>query len=207
MANRRERISFQPRRNNPVLVQRHRQPPSVMRASPEALRTRETREAVLEQIAHLGEEAGALQQHVGLIPEDVLTGRPLPGDPSFKEIYGLLALFDERVYLPVAARLAEADEARVETPDAGELLTGGGWNDLEMQAIIQRVRSARSRLVRALSDVPFDAWQRTVAIDGKRTDVFGLAYAIVRRDAELLRAAARRLHESRLTSREEDLPK
>ncbi len=162
---------------------------------------------MLDQLVHLGDEVAALHQHLDVIPNEVLEGRPLDGDLSFKEMYALLALFDERVYGPMVSQLSSAENVRAETPDEKALLAGAAWNDLDMHEIIDRVRSARSSLVERLTDLPLEAWHGELTVDGDATDVFGLVYGVIQHDATLLRAAAIRLHESRLTSREEDLPK
>ncbi|MEX0821000.1 MAG: hypothetical protein WD021_02540 [Rhodothermales bacterium] len=173
----------------------------------DSLRTRETREALLEQLDHLRDEVDALRRHVAVIPTEILEGRPLPDDPSFKEIYSLLALFDERVYEPAVSRLSGTEVVQVDMPEDRDLLAEEQWNQRDMDRIVERVRSARAGLVERLASLSFDAWHLELKVDGDKTDVFGLAYAIVQHDVALLRSAAYRLHESRLTSREEDLPK
>lgn len=170
-------------------------------------RTHDTRQSFLEQLAHTSHEVEALHHHLDLIPNEVLVGRPLDSDYSFKEIYALLALFDERFYGPVVGRIASQEEVRIEAPDERVLLAETAWNDLDMREIIDRFRSERSRLLKDLNDLPINLWQEDLTVGEERTDLFGFVYSIIHRDASLLRTAAYRLHESRLTSREEDLPK
>lgn len=178
-----------------------------MSKSSEPHRTSETRQALLEQLAHLGDEVDKLKRHVELIPSEVLQGRPLRTDPSFKEMYGLLAVCDERVYSPAVLQLAASGLVEVDASAEARFAGEGAWNEMEMHEIIERIRSNRSKLVDGLAGLSLEAWHRNVIIDGKTTDVFGLAYHIIQHDAALLRSAAYRLHESRLTTREEDLPK
>lgn len=178
-----------------------------MSTSTESPRNPETRRAMLKQLAHLKEEVGALRRHLSIIPASVLVGRPLETDPSFKEIYALLCVSDEKLYAPAVERLAAGDGASLATRSDEELLAGEAWNEMDMEEIIGRVQSARDGLVETLETLPPARWHDSLDVDGERTDVFGLAYGIVQHDADLLRAAAYRLHESRLTSREEDLPK
>lgn len=178
-----------------------------MTESLEPFRTNEARQALLEQLAHLGDEVAALKRHVELIPDEVLEGRPLDADPSFKEIYGLLIAYDERVYGPAVRLLTKSGGAQVDLPKIEDMLEETVWNELAMDEIIDRVRVVRSNLVKRLDALSLEAWRGEVAFDGDATDVFGLAYRIIQHDAELLRTAAYRLHESRLTSRDEDLPK
>lgn len=175
--------------------------------SSELLRTDETRQAFLEQLAHLGDEVNALKRHVQLIPSGVLEGRPLEGDPSFKEIYGLLVAYDRSVYGPAVLQLSASGSVRVDTPDEKALLEETAWNDVDLPAIIDRAATGRSKLVERLARLDLETWRRRMTIDGEMTDVFGLAHHIVQHDATLLRRAAYRLHESRLSSRDEDLPK
>ena len=169
---------------------------------PDAARTAEAREELLAQIAHLIDETEALRQHLGIIPDDVLTGRPLASDPSFKEIYGMIAAIDEQVYAPALDALENGSEGSVSMPDAAEFLTGSTWNERHIETLIDGTQSARAALVERLEKLDVDAWKRTVSIDDQRSDVFGLAYSIAQHDASLLQAAAYRLHESRLSNRD-----
>ena len=74
------------------------------------------------------------------------------------------------------------------------------------------MRDARQALLDQLTAAPPDAWQRTAtlasATDDSETLTLG-AYVlrICQHDADRLRDLAYRLHESKLTSRAEDLPK
>lgn len=170
-------------------------------------RTEENRRALIDQLAYLIDEVHALKRHVDLVPVAVLQGRPFEGAPSLKEIYALIALYDERVYQPALAEISANESAHISIPERDALLSGRDWNEVDMEAVIERVAAARSQLVARLERTPVDAWRRTVTVDGKQVDLFGLAYGIAQHDAERLSEAAYRLHESRLTSRDEDLPK
>lgn len=165
------------------------------------------RRALLDQLAYLIDETDVLRKHLGRIPESVLEGKPTPGDLSFREMYVALGLFDEKIYAPAAERLAEAETVSLDVPDARELLDEAGTERADMRVALDRIRSARARTTALFARLDLDAWSRPVAIDGTAANAFGLARHIIRRDADLLRAAATRLHESRLTSRREDLPK
>lgn len=169
---------------------------------PDAARTVEAREELLAQIAHLIDETEALRQHLEIIPDDVLTGRPLASDPSFKEIYGMIAAVDEQVYAPALDAVENGSEGSVSMPEAAEFLRESAWNDRDIEVIIDGTQSMRAALVERLEKLDIDAWKRTVLIDGERSDVFGLAYSIAQHDASLLQAAAYRLHESRLSNRD-----
>ena len=78
---------------------------------------------------------------------------------------------------------------------------------MNLDALLVRVEQARSELVRRLAELDLHAWQAPLKVGADTTDLFGLAYHIIRRDTDLLRTAAERLYESRLASREQDLPK
>lgn len=169
----------------------------------------DARRALIEQVSHLAEEVDALRGHLALLPEEVLTGRPVASDPSFKEIYFLLAGYDEQVFTPALERLADGESGDVEirVPTEQEVLGDASANDVEMEEIIGLVAATRTKTAGLLQELGMEEWKQPLVVDGEQTDVFGLAYAIVQHDADLLRAAAYRLHESRLGSREEDLPK
>jgi hypothetical protein len=179
---------------------------SVMTARHPLPRTAETRQVLLDQLAHLVEEAAALKRFVDLVPPPVLEGRPLESDPSIKEIYGMLVACDERVYGPAVLQCAVSEEVSVEAPDEADL-EGATWNAVDMLELLERVQSARSNLVQRLARLPAELWCRTKVTLGESTDLYGLADHIIQHDAVLLRTAAHRLHESKLTSRDEDLPK
>lgn len=180
---------------------------SLMDARHPLPRTAETRQVLLDQLAHLSEEAAAMKRWVDLVPPQVLEGRPLDSDPSIKEIYGMLADCDERVYEPAVLQCTRSNEVSIEAPDEADLLEEAAWNDMDMLDLLDRVRSARSRLVERLAGLPAELWRRKKITLGEATDVYGLAHHIIQHDALLLRTAAYRLHESKLTTRDQDLPK
>lgn len=173
--------------------------------STDPFRNDEARQALLAQVAHLVDEMNAFTRHFGVIPTAVLEGRPVASAPSFKEIYGLLSTYDDEVYRPALEAAARGQAPDLSIPSDETLLERCAWNERSMDQIVDRVKDARSRLVAALKAL--SDWSAALTVDGEATDVFGMAYGIVRHDAALLRAAAHRLHESRLTSREDDLPK
>lgn len=163
----------------------------------DVVRSAEARDALLHQLAHLIDELEAIKPQLDLIPPEVLTGRPVESDPSFVEIYGLIASLDEAI-ISQAIRQIEDDDAVVFTSSAEELLEETLWNEKDTVAVLEEVRSKRSDLIAGLEQLSVEQWLLPVTIDGERTDLFGLAYHIIQHDAALLRAAAFRLHESRL---------
>ena len=178
-----------------------------MSAAPHAPRTGEVRQALIGQLAYLMDETDVLRMHLGRIPESVLEGRPVESDLSFREMYVALHLFDEEIYVPAAARLAKAETVSLDVPDARTLLDQAAPARADMQGALDRIRSARTKLGALFAGLDPDAWTRPVLVQGAATDVFGLVRHIVRHDVDLLRGAAIRLHESRLTARREDIPK
>ncbi len=173
----------------------------------DAPRTAGVRQALLDQLAYLIDEADVLRKHLGRIPESVLEGKPTASDLSFREMYVALYLFDEKIYSPAATRLAKAKTVSLDVPDARNLLDQFAPERADMDVALDRIRSARSELGALFARLDLKAWTGLVVIQGSATDLFGLARHVIRHDVELLRAAATRLHESRLTSRKEDIPK
>lgn len=178
-----------------------------MNDAPHAPRAGEVRQALIGQLAYLIDETDVLRKHLGRIPESVLEGRPVESDLSFREMYVALHLFDEEIYVPAAARLAKAETVSLDVPDARTLLDQAAPARADMQDALDRIRSARTKLGALFAGLDPDAWTRPVLVQGAATDVFGLVRHIVRHDVDLLRGAAIRLHESRLTARREDIPK
>ena len=159
------------------------------------------------QCAYLIDEATALAGLIDLVPEDVLTARPL-GRWSVKQTLGYLHDMDTQVFLPrLVAAMDGADdgevEPRVEEVDPDAFVEAGSWNDEAVGVLLAGLRRARGRLVERLQALPEEAWTRTVRLpDGERQSVYDLALHIARHDREHLSAVAYRLHEARLGSQE-----
>ncbi len=170
-------------------------------------RTAGVRQALLDQLAYLIDETTVLRKHLGRIPESVLEGRPIESELSFLEMYVSLYLFDEKVYSPAVARLAEGKDVSFDVPGAREMIDDVAPECTGIEAVLDHIGMARSGLAALFSGLDVHAWTCPVTINGAATDVFGLAHHVIRHDVDLLRRAATRLHESRLTSRREDIPK
>lgn len=170
-------------------------------------RTAGVRQVLLDQLAYLIDETAVLRKHVGRIPESVLKGRPIENELSFLEMYVSLYLFDEKVYSPVVARLAKGKDVSFDVPGEREILDDTAPERTEIETVLDHISMARTELAALFSGLDVHAWQAPVTINGAATDVFGLAHHVIRHDVDLLRRAATRLHESRLTSRREDIPK
>lgn len=167
----------------------------------------ELREALLEQLAYLGEEVKVLQRVIGRVPEPVLEGRPLEADRSIKELFGSFAARDERLHLPFVEQVVAEDEPRQEPVDDEVLLGEVDWNDREMPAVLEEVRSARAALVDALGQVPEEEWERGGYRGAEHLTLLELAHAITQEDAAVLRTVSYRLHESNLSAGPQGPPK
>ncbi|MEO0742179.1 MAG: DinB family protein [Bacteroidota bacterium] len=170
------------------------------------------REALLAQLGWLIVEAEALGPLMAALPPNVLTGRPMPDTHSVKETFGLLATLDHEVHAPQVARMLSEGTPALARAGEAALAEGSAWNDTNLAVLLDRMRDARQALLDQLTAAPPDAWQRTAmlasATDDSETLTLG-AYVlrICQHDADRLRDLAYRLHESKLTSRAEDLPK
>ena len=165
------------------------------------------REALQGQLAYLLDEVEALQEIVGRVPDALLAGRPVASDRSIKEIYGLLAVADEQVFLPLLQQVAVEEEPVWEAEDETALVEAEAWNEVPMPDLLHRVTAARGALVAFLQALPPEDWHRQAHWGGEAVDVYDILHAVTQRDADLLRVAGYRLHESHLTERPQDLPK
>lgn len=168
----------------------------------EALRTR-----LLDQLAYLCDEVVALQPIVDRIPEEVQSGRPIDSDLSIKEIFGLLVTINRHVYLPALQQMIADDEPTFSDTPTAELLADTDWNAHSIPSILEAIAEARRSVVAFLQALPATEWQRTATFDDQKRDIYGVAHSITQQDVTYLSAIGYRLHESKLTSRAEDLPK
>jgi len=168
---------------------------------PEALR-----DALLDQIAYLVDEIEALRTVVGGVPEQIKSGRPAPDALTMKELYGAIATLDAKVRRPRIGRMVEEDAPTLTPVDPDAEVREVGWNDKEMDAILDRVTEARQELVEALDALPLEAWHRTATLDGDTVTLFTLVHRMTQADAERLRDLGYRLHGAHLSERDEPLP-
>ncbi|MEX0747190.1 MAG: hypothetical protein WD275_04255 [Rhodothermales bacterium] len=152
----------------------------------------EIRQSLLGQMAHFADELRALRTQVHLIPDEILTGRPLERDLSIKEIYSLLVAYDEFVYEPAAKAVLMREESSPAQPDDSVLLERSGLLELDIDAILRRGEAARVRLLVILDSLT--DWSRSVG--GEAMDIRRLAYSIIQHDTMLLREAATRLYDA-----------
>jgi len=164
------------------------------------------REALLDQLAHLLDEIEALRRVVGDVPDEIKSGRPAPDALTMKEVYGAFATLDAEVRRPRIDQIAEGDDPTLTPVDETERVREDGWNECEIEAILDRVQTARRALVDRLRSLPPDAWHETGTLDGDAVTLFDLVYRMTQDDAERLRDLGYRLHGAHLSERDEPLP-
>ncbi len=154
------------------------------------------RDALLDQLGWLEDEAAALAPLLARLPVWAVEQAPLPTDLSAKETFAALAALDREVYPAWVARLQAEDAPDVTTPDP--LPGTDGANEQPLDALLDGLRLSRETFRETVEAVPAAAWARPIVVDGERTDLYGLALTIVRRDADHLKELAYRLHEADL---------
>ena len=174
----------------PVDLDRYSEPPR------DAKTLAARREALLDQLGWLEDEAAALAPLLAGLPAWAVEQAPLPTDLSAKETFAALTTLDREVYPAWLARLQAEDAPEVATPHP--LPGTDGANDRTLDALLDALRHARETLRGEMEAVDPDAWARPIVVDGERTDLYGLALLIVRRDADHLKELAYRLHEADL---------
>ena len=159
------------------------------------------REALLDQMGWIEDEARALGPLLGALPPWAVDQAPLPTDLSVRDTVAALAALD-RETLP-------AWFAAAETPagDAAPALSiprplpAPLPNNAALDALLADLAAARAALRVRAAAVPPAAWSRPLVLDGRETDLYGAALALVQHDADRLKEIAYRLHEADLTMR------
>ena len=157
------------------------------------------REALLDQLGWLEDEAAALAPLLEALPAWAVEQAPLPTSLSAKETFAGLAALDRDVYPAWIAHAQAEDAPDLQTPDPLPGMEDA--NEQSLGALLEHVRRQRAALRETWAGVPVEAWARPVVLDGERTDLYGLALAVVRRDADHLKELAYRLHEADLRPR------
>lgn len=158
----------------------------------------ELREALVEQLAYLMDEVDALGEVIVRVPDPILSGRPYEGELSIKEMYGVIALADETVFLPQIERLSEGGDVVIAHPDNAVLAAREPWSEYEMEVILARVKQARRRLVERVQTFDAAGWEAESFDEPDERGLYALLHAVIQHDTDMLRAAGHRLHESRL---------
>lgn len=158
------------------------------------------RDQLIEQAAHLIEELDALATQVASIPDEILSSRPLESEPSIKEMYALLGLYDRKVYFPAIQEITAGGDVALKGADDDELLAGQAWSDEPFADVTDFIRETRSELVALLRRLSDDDWTRSARAGKRNLSMLDVVYAVIRHDAEILRAVAMRFHDMRPSS-------
>ena len=156
------------------------------------------RAALLSRLETVALEAEALKRVVALVPDEVLSGRPVPEEPSIKELYGRLVDLDERAYLP-ALGMEAAGVSAGGTPGKGP--SEVPWDSQEIHGILDRLVKARMRLLSALADASEADWRRKYRVSDHDVSLYELADIILLKDLDILRSVGERLYSARLGGR------
>lgn len=163
---------------------------------PETLAAR--REALIDQLGWLADEAKALEPMLADLPAWALDRAPLPDDRTAKETLAHLALLDRDVYPKWMEQLVAGEHPTL--AEAGNE-TDSEANNRDLGDLLAGVREGRAALIETVRDVPESEWTRKAMLADEEVDLFDLALRIVRHDADCLRDLAYRLHEAELTNR------
>ena len=173
------------------------------------------RAALLDQLGWLEDEAAALAPLLEALPAWATEQAPMPGDLTAKETFAAIAAADRDVTPAWIDRVLAEDTPELTTPEAhgsgGNPEPGepGSANRQPLAALLADLRDARAALRERFEAVPPEAWSRSLVLDGRPTDLYGLALAVVQRDADRLKDLAYRLHQADLRPRTpaDDLPR
>ena len=159
--------------------------------------------ALVDQLGWLADEAAALGPLLASLPAWAVDQAPVPEEHTVKETLQALAALDRDVYPAWLDRIeapeASGDMPTFETPDLAAFASGA--NDRELDALLADVRRHREPLAARVGAIAPEAWDRPLVFDGETTDLYGLALAIVRRDADELKTLAYRLHSADISQR------
>lgn len=165
------------------------------------------RKALIEQMAYLVDEIEALETVVEGVPDQIMNGRPAPDALTMKELYGAIATLDEDVRPRWIEQTTDEDSTpSLASVDVDEEVREAGWNEQEMDTILDRVKEARRHLVEQLEDLPLEAWHRTVSRQEETLTLFQLVHGMTQEDVRRLRDLGYRLHGAHLSDRDEPLP-
>lgn len=157
------------------------------------------RERLVGQARHLIDELDALSAQASSVPDEILSTSPLEGEPSIKELYALIGLYDRHVYLPALESMIAEEHPILADADDAELVAESSWNERPFEEVLSSTKESREELIHFVESLPLNQWNRRGVAGGRNLTVFDLVYAVVQHDAELLRVAALRFHESRPT--------
>jgi hypothetical protein len=153
------------------------------------------REALLDQLGWLEDEAAALGPLLATLPPWAVEEAPLPTDLSVKQTLAAMAAADRDVHPAWIGRAVAEDAPALATPAPDTTAATAPLDDL-----LGAVRAARAAFRARFAEVAPDDWARPLTLDGQPTDLYGLALTIARRDADALKELAYRLHAADLRS-------
>lgn len=164
------------------------------------------RSALLDQLAYLVDEIGALQKVVGDLPDQIKNERPAPDALTMKEIYGALATLDAEVRRPRILQMVDETDPTFESVEVDERVRESGWNDRKMDDILTQVKDARRALVDVLKGLSVDDWRQTATLDETSVTMFDLVHRMTQADTDRLRDLGYRLHGAHLSDSDKPLP-
>ena len=153
------------------------------------------REALLDQMGWLEDEASALGPLLGALPPWAISQAPLPTDLSVLDTLSALARLDREA---LTGWFDAAPGAVLEMPRP---LPTPPPSDAPLDARLEDVAAARRDLRAHAAAVDPASWSRPLTVDGRETDLYGAALVIVQHDADRLKEIAYRLHEADVTMR------
>jgi hypothetical protein len=157
------------------------------------------REALLDQMGWLEDEATALGPLLGALPPWAVDQAPLPTDLSVRDTLAALAALDRAVFsawFDDAGAAGEAAPLAIPRPLPAPPPTGA-----PLDALLADVAAARRDLRAKAAALAPEARSRPLVLDGTPTDLYGAALALVQHDADRLKEIAYRLHEADVTMR------
>lgn len=156
------------------------------------------REALLDQLGWLADEARALAPMLESLPDWALDQAPLPNERTAKETLSELAELDRTVYSSWISTFVSEDRPELEKPSVSR---DESANTRPITDLLVEVAEARFAFEKVVRNVPEEEWSREAVLDGEEVDLFDIVLHIVRHDADRLRDLAYRLHEAKLTDR------
>lgn len=151
------------------------------------------REALLDQMGWIEDEAAALGPLLGALPPWAVEKAPMPTDLSINDTLAALARLDRETLAPWFDAGAP-DVLTLRLPETAP-------TEAPLDALLADVAAARRDLRARAEALDPAAWSRAVTVNGDATDVYGAVLRIVQHDADRLKEIAYRLHEADVTMR------